>query len=227
VNTVSESNKLAKEMCSKDTKYRYLYGGKGQKYTSALVRQLASAYPSFYDPIKYAMEDADKGYLAIDCSGFVCKVLGITSAGSSGLKSNAVKRLSVTKANAKPGMVLWKQGHVAYVGEDLKIYEAAGTTIDLKVSTWDKRAGAFSLLLICKGSALSVTPCKTTVDYYPKCTLKSNSIIDCLASIGEKDTSLKHRKVIANANNIKDYSGTATQNKQLRLLLQEGRLVKA
>lgn len=151
--TVEQSNARAKEMCASG--YRYLYGGKGQLYTTALVKSLHKLYPSCV-PLTEALKEADKGYRAIDCSGFVCDVLGISNMGSAQLRSTAVKRLSVSKANAKPGMVLWRSGHVAYVGEDLKIYEAAGTKTDMKVSTFDNRSGAFTELLVVKGSALAV-----------------------------------------------------------------------
>ncbi|MBO5070727.1 MAG: peptidoglycan-binding protein [Roseburia sp.] len=150
--TIDESNARAKEMCAGG--YRYLYGGKGQDYTTALVEQLHKLYPSCV-PLEEALKDADKGYKAIDCSGLVCDVLGISNMGSAQLRSTAVKRLSVSKANAQPGMVLWRSGHVAYVGEDLKIYEAAGTKTDMRVSTFDSRAGAFTELLVVKGSALA------------------------------------------------------------------------
>lgn len=162
MNSISTSNQLATKMCASG--YRYLYGAKDQDYTSALVNKLAKAYPStFTTSLKAeAMKDADKGYKAIDCSGFVCKVLGISNIGSAQLRQTATKRLSVSKANAKPGMVLWKQGHVAYVGEGLKIYEAASTKTDMKVSSFESRSGHFTELLIVKGSALASGSAGTT-----------------------------------------------------------------
>lgn len=156
--TVEESNKLASQIL-KSNKYRYLYGGKGQPYTSSLVNTMAKQYPSvFTSALKaLALEDADKGYTAIDCSGFVCKVLGISNMGSSQLRQTAVKRLPVKKENARPGMALWRNGHIAYVGEDLKIYEAASTKSDLTCKTWENRSSAFTELLVVKGSALEST----------------------------------------------------------------------
>lgn len=154
-NSVKESNKIAKQICSGN--YRYLYGGKDVPYTSSLVKQYAKLYPSVYTPslIRLALADADKGYRAIDCSGFVCKVLGIANVGSAQLLGSAVKKYTVTKKNAKEGMVLHRNGHVAYVGEGLKIYEAQSTATDLKVSDWEKRANAFTSLIVVKGSALA------------------------------------------------------------------------
>lgn len=150
--TIEQSNARAKEMCANG--YRYLYGGKGQLYTTALVKQLHKLYPNNV-PMTEALKDADKGYRAIDCSGFVCDVLGISSMGSAQIRSTAVKHLSVSKANAQPGMVLWRSGHVAYVGEGLKVYEAAGTKADMRVSSFESRSGAFTELLVAKGSALA------------------------------------------------------------------------
>lgn len=154
-NTVTKSNELAKNMCAGG--YRYLYGAKGESYTTALVNKLAKAYPSVFTASlkKEALKDADKGYKAIDCSGFICDVLGISDIGSAQMKSTAVKTYSVKEENAKPGMVLWKSGHVAYVGEDYKIYEARSTASDMQVSTWASRASAFTSLIIVKGSALA------------------------------------------------------------------------
>ena len=158
MNTVTQAVDIAKQMVSGG--YKYLYGGKGQNYTSALVEKLAKQYPSTFTASlkKEALKDADKGYKAIDCSGFICKCLGIADIGSAQMKSTAVQLLKVTKANAKEGMVLWKSGHVALVGDELKVYEAKSTAADLTVSSWEKRASAFTYLLVVKGSALAEKP---------------------------------------------------------------------
>lgn len=166
MNTVRQAVTLAKQMVSGG--FKYLYGGKGQAYTSALVEKLAKQYPSTFTASlkKEALKDADKGYKAIDCSGFICKVLGISDIGSAQLKSTAVQILPVKKENAKEGMVLWKKGHVAFVGDELKVYEAKSTAADLTVSSWDKRASAFTNLLVVKGSALAEMP-KEVVEEKP------------------------------------------------------------
>lgn len=187
--SIAESNNLAKTICA--GKYKYLYGAKDQDYTSTLVDKLAKAYPSTYTPSlkKLALEDADKGFKGIDCSGFVCKVLGVPNMGSSTLYSTAVKTYPVDKKNAKPGMALYRSGHIAYVGEDLKIYEAASTATDMKVSKWENRASAFTALIVVKGSALASInnsePVKTTTvakatttTVFPKdCKVKVNGYI--------------------------------------------------
>jgi len=235
MNTVAQATALAKSMVS--GKYRYLYGAKGELYTTALVNKLAAKYPSvFTASLKAeALKDADKGYYAIDCSGFICDVLGISDMGSAQLKSTAVKVLSVSKANAQEGMILWKSSHVAYVGADLKIYEAKSTASDLTVSTWASRASAFTYLLVVKGSALASSTTTTTTtttatsstSYYAKYTGTSSSLVTALAAVGEKDTSYTHRKKIAVANGISNYSGKASQNTTLLNLLKNGKLIKA
>ena len=151
MNTIEKANQLAKEMCASG--YRYLYGAKGQDYTTGLVNSLHNLYPSNV-PLAEALKDADKGYKAIDCSGFVCKVLGIGSMGSYQLRKTAVQRFPVSRANARPGMAIWREGHIAYVGEGLNIYEAASTKSDMVVSKFEDRAFGFTELLIVKGSAL-------------------------------------------------------------------------
>ena len=63
--------------------------------------------------------------------------------------------------------------------------------------------------------------------YYPKYTGTSVSIIDGLKAVGEKDTSKAHRSKIAVANGIKNYTGTAAQNRTMLNLLKSGKLIKA
>ena len=64
-------------------------------------------------------------------------------------------------------------------------------------------------------------------NYYPKYTGRSGSITAALSAVGEKDTSLSHRRKIAIANSIASYSGTAAQNTKMVNLLKQGKLVRA
>lgn len=68
---------------------------------------------------------------------------------------------------------------------------------------------------------------RKTKSYYPEYTGKSVSIIDALKAVGEKDTSKAHRNNIAATNGIKNYTGTAEQNRNLMQLLKAGKLLKA
>lgn len=64
----------------------------------------------------------------------------------------------------------------------------------------------------------------STIKYYPKYAGKTNSIVDALAAVGEKDTSLTHREQIAANNSIQNYTGSAAQNLKMMQLLMAGKL---
>ncbi|MBQ7541013.1 MAG: CHAP domain-containing protein [Clostridia bacterium] len=68
----------------------------------------------------------------------------------------------------------------------------------------------------------AVTP--STGVYFPACAQFCSTITEGLTSIGV-DASYANRKVIAAANGLTDYSGTAEQNNQLLALLKAGRLI--
>lgn len=62
---------------------------------------------------------------------------------------------------------------------------------------------------------------------YLKYTGNGDSIVNALATVGEKDTSMPHRKKIAEANGISNYTGMASQNLSLVKLLKAVKLKKA
>ena len=68
-------------------------------------------------------------------------------------------------------------------------------------------------------------PSQATVEYYPAYEGLTDSIVVALRTIGV-DFSYAHRKLIAAANGISKYKGTAEQNTQLLELLKAGKLVK-
>lgn len=70
-------------------------------------------------------------------------------------------------------------------------------------------------------------PVKPKVNYYFRYTGKSTSLVEGLKAVGEKDTSLSHRKKIAAVNGISGYVGASTQNTKLLNLLKNGKLIKA
>lgn len=61
--------------------------------------------------------------------------------------------------------------------------------------------------------------------YFPKCTIVTVSIVDGLASVGAKH-SFAYRCLIAKANGIENYKGSAMQNGKMLLLLKQGKLIK-
>lgn len=64
-----------------------------------------------------------------------------------------------------------------------------------------------------------------TTEYYPACTIETNSLVDALDSIGVSSTKTNRRK-IAEKNGIEEYSGTASQNTALLKKLKAGKLIK-
>lgn len=226
--TVSECTAQAKCMM---TGYKYLYGAKGQAYTTALVERLAKAYPKNYTASikKEALKDADKGYKAGDCSFFICSIMQLAMVNSAALKNKAVMLLKPQKSLAKEGMCIWKSGHVGYIGDGLKIYEFRSTVADATVSTWEARAKDFTYMFVVKDSPLyfEQIECNPLNIYYPRYLGSGTSIVSGLYAVGEKDTSFAHRKAIATKNGISNYKGTATQNSQLLKKLKEGKLLKS
>ena len=65
------------------------------------------------------------------------------------------------------------------------------------------------------------------VKHYPKYIGDSNSIVEALLAVGEKDTSIEHRTKIAKANGITSYTGKSEQNISMLKLLKSGKLIKA
>lgn len=63
--------------------------------------------------------------------------------------------------------------------------------------------------------------------YYPRYTGGSNSFVDALKAVGEKETNIAKRERIAKANGIITYSGSVTQNLALLKKLRNGILIKA
>ncbi|MDE6034944.1 MAG: DUF3597 domain-containing protein [Ruminococcus sp.] len=64
-----------------------------------------------------------------------------------------------------------------------------------------------------------------TVNYFPKYTGSSGSIVDALRAVGA-DTSFSYRQKIAEKNGISNYAGNASQNSSLLSKLKSGNLIK-
>ena len=63
------------------------------------------------------------------------------------------------------------------------------------------------------------------IKYYPIPKYNGNSIVDALKNINI-NSSFEYRSLIANKNNIKDYTGTPEQNTYMLNLLKKGKLIK-
>ena len=81
------------------------------------------------------------------------------------------------------------------------------------------------LNLLKSGKLLRPGTAASTVNYFPKYTGSSNSLVTGLKAVGA-DSSYSYRKQIAAANGISGYSGTASQNTQMLKLLKSGKLIK-
>ena len=102
------------------------------------------------------------------------------------------------------------------------------TTISKKILLYNKSSGKILLGLIKRRKEEQKLFLKNNndVNYYKKCTIKSQSIIECLKSVNEEDTSYNNRKKIAQKNGIMNYRGTAEQNIKMVELLKKGKLIK-
>lgn len=227
--TIQEGTRRAQNITKN---YKYLYGAKGEDYTKALVERLAKQYKSKFtaDLKKEALKDADKGHKAGDCSFLVCAALGLSMINSLAIKQKAVVLFKPEKNKALEGMALWKNGHVAYIGDGLKIYELKNTKADACVSSFESRAKDFTYMFVVKGSPLYDQQLKESIAetsvYYPIYTGNAVSIVAALTAVGEKDTTFAHRSRIAAKNDIKNYEGTTKQNLALVALIKAGKLKK-
>lgn len=120
-------------------------------------------------------------------------------------------------------------------GGHTEIYIGNGKTVGAH-SDYDKKAGDSSgreinISKVTRGSWQGVLRYKDQGGvqpsiYYPACSSSYKSIVDALNSIGV-DSSFNHRKKIAAANGISNYTGTAAQNTKMLNLLKQGKLKKA
>lgn len=79
-----------------------------------------------------------------------------------------------------------------------------------------------------KGHTVIVTVGAARVsNVYPVYSGNSNSIVAALHAVGETDASFSKRSLIASANNIANYTGTAEQNIQMVNMLKAGQLKRA
>lgn len=175
--------------------------------------------------------EAEGGY---DCSGYLYNVLKDSGYKVSRTTASGYSKLGkeVSYVNANAGDLLFfgkaRITHVAIYAGNGKMYESIGGRANTKTN----KGKGVTLSDVTRRSDLKsvrtiadVPICKT---YYPSYdrTSRVSSIVVALQLVGEADTSFAHRKQIAKANGIANYTGTASQNTQLLKLLSEGKLVK-
>lgn len=123
------------DVCTRALTYKnyvYWYGGKGQKCTQALLDTLAKLYPAIYTSTYKAKcrKDIQAGKMCIDCSGLVCKALGISDIGTWQMSRDS--RFIPYEGPIKNGMIVWKSTHVG-IYQNGHVIEARG--IDYDVTT--------------------------------------------------------------------------------------------
>ena len=115
-----------------------------------------------------------------------------------------------TTAEAKKGLL--STGLV----DEIKVKGADCMTGDILIT---KKKGHCAVVILGKDPGVE--------EYYPKYNGLTTSIVSALVYVGEKDTSMNHRKKIAAANGVSNYQGTIKQNLQLVALIKQGKLKKA
>lgn len=171
-----------------------------------------------------------------DCSGYVSNVLydaGVVKTfkrftaqslfnASVGSKVTTKKEADIIFFGSGPKNVT----HVAIYAGNNKIYESKGGSHNTKsnpgkgvVLSKLTRTDIVGIKRVAKSNTTS------TVTYYPASKIATNSFIDALKHIGI-DSSFTNRKKIAAANGYPNYTGTASQNGDLRRKCQGGTLIK-
>lgn len=127
-------------------KVKYWYGAKGQLATTALASMLKNNYPNVWtaDYYKKALKDVDGKTYVGDCSYLVCTAYGYPALGSYQLFTK-MSKMKYEHSKLKPGMVLYKPGHVAIMGDDGKTRELMG--IDHDFTMRDPRYAGFTYIL--------------------------------------------------------------------------------
>lgn len=193
------------------------------------------------DIIMYDWADSGRGNNTgwPDHVGIVEKVEGGQMTVIEGNLNNAVARRTL----AVNGRYIRGYGRPKYQAEPVKptapkksLDEVAKDVIDgkygngearkqkLKAEGYDPEAVRARVNALLAGEKPAQTA--PAVEYYPKYSGKSNSLVDALKSL-KIDSSYSYRKQIATKNGITGYRGSASQNEKLLALLKQGKLIKA
>lgn len=158
-----------------------------------------------------------EAYLKIDCA----KAVNAVNALGYAFNQNQFDALVSFTYNCGAGNLnsLCRGRSIAEIGEKIILYNKAGGKV---LNGLVKRRAEEQALY--KKPMYAAAP--TQNNYYPKYTGTTGSITAALNAL-KIDSSYSHRKKIAQANNIANYSGTAAQNTQMLNLLKAGKLIKA
>ena len=216
--------------------------------TSSLVESKIKQYPSFYrteQRKRNARNAVGKYKYAYDCVGLIkCYLFGgygnVKYKSKYDLSANGMYNKCTQKGKIKDipnikGLLVWMDGHIGVYDGEKYTYECtvSGGTFRIiktvaKTRGWTNWGKCAYITYEKETKTTKNTKTKSDVSkvtYYKACSSKYNSISEALKSIGV-DGSYSFRKKIAAKNNIKNYTGTATQNIKLLNLLKQGKLIK-
>lgn len=156
---------------------------------------------------------------------------GVPDFGSDGIM-NYCTGVSKDFKKIEVGEIVHMKGHVGiYIGNGLVVECSPAWKNKVQITACQniaKKSGYNNRKWTNHGKLKFIEYEKTpepTINYYPKYTGKSVSIVDALKSI-KVDSSFAHRKKIAKANNITAYVGLPSQNSKMLKLLKAGKLIK-
>lgn len=217
----------------------YWYGTFGNTSTKNLYRTKKKQYPSQYT---WSCPDNQLNKRVHDCVGLIKGYLWsktFTSKpvykASQDVSANGMYDVSKIKGSISsmpdiPGILVFMDGHVGvYIGNGYVI-EARGhaygvVKTKLRERNWKRWSKCPFLEYVETEKKNDNKSDNNNVKYYPKYKGRSISIVDALASLGIKNE-YKCRTEIAQANGIKMYTGTPSQNLKMLKLLRNGKLIK-
>lgn len=176
--------------------------------------------------------DAEGGF---DCSGYISNVLS-----DAGIVKPFKRFTAQSLYNSKVGRKVTKplEGDIVFFGSDAKnvthvaIYAGNGKIYESKGGKANTKSNPGKGVVLSKltrtdivGYKRVVTEVDTKPSYFPASKVATNSFVDALKHIGV-DSSFTNRKRIAAANGYPNYTGTASQNGDLRRKCQGGTLIK-
>lgn len=208
----------------------YWYGTFGNTATADLLQRKKAQYPAHYQNERMEQYKSDIGERVHDCVGLIKGYLWSDTpdgkpiynpsqdVSANGMHLKCRERGRIYTLPEIPGLLVFMPGHVGiYVGGG-RVIEARGfyygvVETDIRERPWESWGKCPWIKY------------PTASRYFAPCGKDEVSIVDALKSIGE-NSSYSARKVIAKANGIEDYTGTAKQNIKLLSLLRQGELIK-
>ncbi len=208
----------------------YWYGTFGNTATMDLLERKTAQYPAHYQKDRMDGYRSEIGERVHDCVGLIKGYLWSESPESNPVYNSAQdvsangillkcrERGRIYSIPEIPGILVFMPGHVGvYIGGG-KVIEARGFHYGVVETDIDKRP--WQNWGKCPWIKYPIAS-----RYFERCKKDETSIVDALKSLGE-NSSYSSRKVIAAANGIEGYMGTAMQNMRMLSLLKQGQLVR-